>query len=313
MCEGLEVIETLAFSDCKAITSLSFPKSVKQISAPIIQGGNCLSSLTVAEDNPVYKSEGNCIITKADNVLIQGCYSSKIPKGVTAIGFGAFYRFEFSKIELPEGIKSIGDHVFEASYLTEIAIPSSCSEIGAEAFRDCKKLQGLFLPNGVKKIKAGAFAYCDNLHEVVLPETVEEFEDYAFGSFYPIKIHTAKDSKPQGWNFEDNLSTVNYSADVVYDGNYPYLNSIKKEKPKEGSFSCVLKRKGYEFKGLTTQEGGTVAEYGMKFREGFVYIEPSSGWRTYIYEYYYCRITADELNKHPDGTRFYTVWEKKQA
>ena len=41
--------------------------------------------ITIDEDNPIYKVDSNCIITKEDNVLVVGTNYSVIPEYVTEI------------------------------------------------------------------------------------------------------------------------------------------------------------------------------------------------------------------------------------
>jgi hypothetical protein len=94
---------------------------------------NCdrLTKITVEEENPVYHSEGNCLIETESKTLVIGCQTSIIPTdgSVTSIGNGAFGY---------------------CSGLTSIVIPDSVTSIGAGAFNGCDRFTSIVIPDGVK-------------------------------------------------------------------------------------------------------------------------------------------------------------------
>ena len=73
-----------------------------------------LIDITVAENNPVYYSDGDAIIEKSSNVLIKGCNSTIIPENVTTIGKLAFSNCIFDReINVPNSVEMIGRGAFE--------------------------------------------------------------------------------------------------------------------------------------------------------------------------------------------------------
>jgi hypothetical protein len=99
-----------------------------------------LQSITVAANNPIYKSEGNCIIEKATNTLLVGCKNSVIPDYVTAIGDYAFKSYPADKtaksIVVPESVRTIGIGAFEdCTRLKKLVLPENISKIGEDAFK----------------------------------------------------------------------------------------------------------------------------------------------------------------------------------
>lgn len=74
-----------------------------------------LSSITVAEGNTTYHSEGNCLIETAKNSLILGCKTSVIPAGVISIDREAFCGCdELTFIAVPNTVTKIGEAAFAA-------------------------------------------------------------------------------------------------------------------------------------------------------------------------------------------------------
>lgn len=113
----------------RGITALYIPASITNIEAGAFIGRNDLISITVAEDNPVYHSDGNCIIETASKTLIVGCRASVIPDdgSVTTIGESAFYGcVGLTDITIPAAITNIEDLAFSVcSNLVEVRNESS--------------------------------------------------------------------------------------------------------------------------------------------------------------------------------------------
>ncbi len=113
--------EALAYGD---FSSIHIPASMTFIDSSALCGNDSLKSITVAEDNPVYHSQGNCIIETETKTLIAGCKKSEIPSdgsvtSIAAESFSSIYGFR------------------------TIKIPSTITEIGDMAFFDCKDLKSI--------------------------------------------------------------------------------------------------------------------------------------------------------------------------
>lgn len=107
---SLEYIASHAFADCASLEGIVIPKSTTFINHNAFTGSQNLTSLVVEEGNPVYHSQGNCIIKTATKTLTHGCAGSVIPTddSVTSIGTWAFGEYM--------GLKK----VFISQYITEI-------------------------------------------------------------------------------------------------------------------------------------------------------------------------------------------------
>jgi hypothetical protein len=145
----------------------------------------------VEEGNPVYHSDGNCLIETATKTLIQGCKTSVIPTdgSVQKINRYAFCAHEaLTEIVIPECIKEIGQYAFiHCSSLANVALPDGIPEIGPYTFHGCASLTTLTIPASVTKIGDSALANCGEALTVYFRgteaqwEAIEKHENYRTG------------------------------------------------------------------------------------------------------------------------------------
>ena len=132
-----------------------------------------LESIVVAEGNPVYHSENNCIIETETNVLVLGCKNSVIPDYVTEIGACAFDGCKgLTSGVIPEGVSKIQVYAFsEGVHLTEVVIPGNVTEIEHCAFQFCEKIKEIVIPEGVVIIGNDVFQNCYALESISFPKS----------------------------------------------------------------------------------------------------------------------------------------------
>ena len=145
-----EFIGNNAFQNCSSLTSVTIGNSVTSIGGRAFFGCTDLTSIVVEEENPLYHSDGNCLIETESKTLVTGCKTSVVPDDGS--------------------VTSIGDYAFNGcTGLTSITIPDSVTSIGDYAFYVCSGLTSVTIPNSVTSIGMGAFEGCDSLESITIP------------------------------------------------------------------------------------------------------------------------------------------------
>ena len=205
--EGVEQINYDAFAG-SGLQRITIPASVTEIGMLAFDGCADLEEIVVADGNPVYHSDGNCVIVTSEKLLYAGSNASVIPSdgSVTAIRSEAFSGFtELTSIEIPASVTSIGSAAFSGcDALTEIVIDEGNPVYRAEGGCIIEKAGDVLvsvtggdtIPASVKVIGDGAFAYDYDLTSLTIPATVERIEAGAFTQCtYLEDIHIEKGSK----------------------------------------------------------------------------------------------------------------------
>ena len=169
---SVEKIEYKAFYFCE-FTSFFIPETVTTLEASFITHGTQVTSLEVAESNPAYKSEGNCVIEKATGKLVAAGNISVIPQGVKIIGAGSCAYLQAEEIVIPHGVEIIEMEAFFNSAFKKVVLPDTLTEIGMEAFMYCSNLTEISFPASLKLIDFMAFYRCPKLPTLYIPEDTE--------------------------------------------------------------------------------------------------------------------------------------------
>ncbi len=213
----LKSVGSLAFGDCKYLTTLSIPATVTNVGDRAFNSCNAL--INVDANNPNYSSVDGVLFNKKQTELIV-CPISKtgtytIPSSVTNIAAFAFENCNnLTSIIIPSSVTSIASNAFSyCNNITSITIPSSVSSIEHGAFYSCgalinvdsnnpnySSIDGILfnkeqsklihcptsktgtytIPSSVTSLGENAFSNCIGLTNVIIPSTVNSIGDGAF-------------------------------------------------------------------------------------------------------------------------------------
>jgi len=297
----LEKISTGSFAGT-GLKKLHIPATLTDISVSITGEGQAFTSsfflqeITVAEDNPVYFSDSNCILERGTNKLIAGCKDSVIPSYVKELGNSCFAGAPIERLVIPVGVEKIGAAAFYCcTRLRELYIPNTVTEIGDSAFEGVIPYYAISIPNSVTNADGNAIVF--------------DYDPYAF---YSDAIRNEGGTKR--W-----LSGLNVPT-MGYDGNYPYVVSVTLYENKDkGEFVAAYGgefylhapcRQGYTFAGWATEPGGPVvitANSAVKhstFPSTSPYVNPTFVTRQLMVS---LKKTSEQV-KYPGGTVLYAVW-----
>ena len=117
---GVEVIGKDAFYNCHSLKKIAIPDTVTSIGAGAFTNCGDLEEITVDKNNPVYHSDGNCLIETKKKILLRGCKNSVIPAdgSVTVLGENSFSN---DSIHPRNNVHSKGIH--------EVVIPNGITKI----------------------------------------------------------------------------------------------------------------------------------------------------------------------------------------
>ena len=188
--EGLISIEQYAFDKCDSIKEIIIPSTVKSIGEKkemvfqvewthIIQpfmGCTSLQNIKVSKDNPIYYSNGGCLVKRNANLIATEKEVDKliaVPSGkkgklvlgenIKAIGTFAFSDcFEIEEIELPKNLLSLEHGAFLGSGMKSITIPDSvsCFHLASSAFGHSCAEEILVSKNNAYFISIDGVLYC---------------------------------------------------------------------------------------------------------------------------------------------------------
>ena len=149
--DGLTSIGSLAFYECKNLTSVIMPSSMRTIG---------------------YYAFAEC---SSLSMLRLGGYE-------TSIGTAAFYGcVSLDAVRLPYSLQTLGSQAFyRCESLTTVTIEAELKNMGTSVFAYCKNLVTVTINSKMTALPDWTFYGCEKLSSVVFPVTVEKVENYAF-------------------------------------------------------------------------------------------------------------------------------------
>ena len=188
--EGVKIIDSFAFRDCKKLESIKLPTTLEKINQYAFLECTSLESINIPHN-----------LKEIRGYAFAGCTSLKsieLPDSVTKLGPWVFSGCEnLQNIKLSKNITDIEDNVFYHCYsLKDIVIPDSVTNIGYSAFRGCTSLENIIIPSNVKIIEALAFIGCPNLTIYCETELIERPEGWSY--------RWNPDNRPVIWGYNKN-------------------------------------------------------------------------------------------------------------
>ena len=210
--EGIDFIDTLAFSDCRSLESIDLSNSsITEI--PKNAFSNCTSLKTVKLPPTVTKIAddafanckkleeiqglSNCKISEIGTDAFAGCYNLKTfdlsSATITALPDSLCNNmYAVTTVRLPKTLTSIGTSALEGcKKLEEINGLSDCklTSIGANAFASCSALKGVDLSkSSFTALPASAFAKDTALTSVKLPDSLTEIGEKEMNNLMYINL-----------------------------------------------------------------------------------------------------------------------------
>ena len=346
--DGVTSVGDKAFSTCISLKELALGAELLNAGCGLTEFCVALEKITVSENNEFFSDEGNCLTRKADNTVIAGCASSKIPAGTEQIGEYAFCgQTQLGAIDFPDGLKKIGHYAFSCTGLKELKLPRGLQRIGSHAFGNCIELEYVQIPDSVTYVGSCAFVceqtdgyfnrqIASTVLTAVVPDSVTNFVVNSFEG----TIYTSHTAMPVGWTGKlDTNATIVFGCELALDDDgLPYvvsaplnLHEVTAHYLATSITGYAPERNGWVFKGWATEPQGEAEFVPQKTELGFNLIEwperldfrlklETAGLDVRVLLYLYHKryekqknsIGQEQLEQlYESGTeRLYAVWEK---
>lgn len=139
--DGTISIGYMAFSECKELTAINLPASLKYVESNAFLGCEALTSVGFGGTMDDWFE-----ITFVNDASSPLYYAARLNIEQAS-----------GEIAIPDGVTSIPAGTFRGTAITSVRIPDSVTFIGEEAFENCSELTFINVPDSVKYVGANAF------------------------------------------------------------------------------------------------------------------------------------------------------------
>ena len=347
--DGVTSVGNNAFSTCISLKELALGAELLNAGCGLTEFCVALEKITVSENNESFSGEGNCLTRKADNTVIAGCASSKIPAGTEQIGEYAFCgQTQLGAIDFPDGLKNIGHYAFSCTGLKELKLPRGLQRIGVSAFANCIELEYVQIPDSVTDVGSKAFVceqeigiyYDCTSMTAVITDSLTELKEETFISL--CTIYTSHTAMPDGWKNALLVDGFRQAPKVVWgcelaldEDGLPYvvsaplnLHEVTAHYLATSITGYAPERNGWVFKGWATEPQGeaefvpqkTELEFNPVLPERLDFRLSTAMLDVRVLLYFYHKTYEKQINSigqeqreqlYESGTeRLYAVWEK---
>ena len=347
--DGVTSVGDNAFSTCVSLKELALGAELLNAGCGLTEFCVALEKITVSENNESFSDEGNCLTRKADNTVIAGCASSKIPAGTEQIGEYAFCgQTQLGAIDFPDGLKNIGHYAFSCTGLKELKLPRGLQRIGVSAFANCIELEYVQIPDSVTDVGSKAFVceqeigiyYDCTSMTAVITDSLTELKGETFISL--CTIYTSHTAMPDGWKNALLVDGFRQAPKVVWgcelaldEDGLPYvvsaplnLHEVTAHYLATSITGYAPERNGWVFKGWATEPQGeaefvpqkTELEFNPVLPERLDFRLSTARLDVRVLLYFYDKTYEKQINSigqeqleqlyEAGGERLYAVWEK---
>lgn len=259
---SIKKIGSKAFQGCTNLKTINLPATLEKVEVDFVDGCNSLESINIKDGNNLkYYSLDGILCYNGEMILCPLGYRNEviIPSSIKAVRAGVFANHEqIFSVTINSGV-SIKDGAFKnCSNLNKLTLNNGIREIANEAFKDCVSLEYVNIPGSVKSIEGNAFKGCLALVSVTFNEGLNYINYSAFQDCLLLrKVHFPKSLKTiysEAFMGCSELSEVTFSEGCLCDhiGNsaFNFCTSIAQIK-----FPAAMKTIGEKaFMGCTALE-----------------------------------------------------------
>lgn len=235
-----------AFAYCQSLKSISFPRSLKEISNYAFYSDVYLETIKFHPDITSIGAYAFGLCIRFEGTDGKGILT--LPSRLNWLGTGAFaanralYKVDMSGCT---AYTAAGTNCGEAAFLScfnvrEVILPKSTQMIWTDMFADCTALEKINLgETAVHTIRSEAFYGCESLKEITLPETLDVLYPYAFAfsglTHIEIPESLAHTSAPAGqlWSYGfagcTSLESVTFPSELKEIPNYAFAQTALRE------------------------------------------------------------------------------------
>ncbi len=171
--EGIERIDSYAFSKLTALEEIVLPSTLTDIAYNAFAGCSNLKKITFSGENNLK------LINKS---AFEGCAlegTLELPRGYVIGDYAFAGNTKLQGIHLADTLQSIGDYAFAGcESLSDVTVSAQHVKYGSYAFTGCKSLKSFTVNASV--IPAGMFYQCQKLESVTIGANVNAIYEYAF-------------------------------------------------------------------------------------------------------------------------------------
>lgn len=223
--EGVERIQTLAFTNCKYLKEVVFPDTLRVLESFAFNSCNSIESFFIPAGvttmaNRALSANAKSISVSNENMNFSAVDGVLFNKAGTEL-----IQYPLGKNEkcytVPESVRKIGDEAFSGNWeLEEVIIPKTVTEIGQNAFSGCRIISAKIKGNQVK-IDRYAFSYCEELQKIYFTGNRPVMDATAFTHVPAVVYYPQDNSSWNSFDFQNYGGGVTWMSYILPDEDLP--------------------------------------------------------------------------------------------